>query len=96
MNGISLLFAIACLLAGCDRPQALLVDTLAADAARSHALHGQRDASFCAQIEQASLRRFISGRVGPGEYQTLVDLTPIPASVDGPKPTAGEPTEQRS
>lgn len=96
MNRVPVLFVIACLLAGCDRPQALSVDALAADPARLHALHGhclhgQHDAATCAQVEQANLRRFFSGRVGPGEYQTLADLPPITASFDGPS----ESTEQR-
>lgn len=96
MNRVPVLFAIACLLAGCGRPQALSVDALAADSARLHALHGQcmhgqHDAALCAQVEQANLRRFFSGRVGPGEYQTLADLPPILASFDGPS----ESTEQR-
>ncbi|MBS2127054.1 hypothetical protein KEX41_02140 [Burkholderia thailandensis] len=90
------LFAFACLLAGCDRPQALSVDALADDPLRlrvlhRQCLHGKHDAAFCAQVEQANLRRFFSGRVGPDEYQTLADLPPIPASFDGPS----EPTEQR-
>ncbi|MBR7986256.1 hypothetical protein KDX08_30590 [Burkholderia cenocepacia] len=96
MNRVPVLFAIACLLAGCGRPQALSVDALAADPARLHALHGQcmhgqHDAALCAQVEQANLRRFFSGRVGRSEYQTLADLPPIPASFDGPS----ESTEQR-
>jgi len=96
MNRVPVLFAIACLLAGCGRPQALSVDALADDPARLHALHGQcmhgqHDAVLCAQVEQANLQRFFSGRVGPGEYQTLADLPPILASFDGPS----ESTEQR-
>jgi len=90
MKRAPLLFAFACcLLAGCDRPQALSVDALAADPARLHALraqcrHGERDGAFCAQVAQADLRRFLSGRAGPDEYQTLADLPPIPASFDDP------------
>lgn len=96
MNRAPTLCVIAFLLVGCDRPQALSVDALAANPARLQALHGQclhgqHDAAFCAQVEQANLRRFFSGRVAPGEYQTLADLPPIPASFDGPD----EPTEQR-
>ncbi|WP_454710791.1 hypothetical protein [Cupriavidus nantongensis] len=81
--------AFACLLAGCDRPQVLSVDALAADPARLHALVAQcrrseHDGVFCARIAQADLRRFLSGQVGPDEYQTLADLPPIPASFDEP------------
>jgi hypothetical protein len=89
MKRAPVLFAFACLLAGCDRPQALSVDALAADPARLHALraqcrHGERDGAFRAQVAQADLRRFLSGQAGPDEYQTLADLPPIPASFDGP------------
>ncbi|AXN27647.1 hypothetical protein CP913_23190 [Pseudomonas aeruginosa] len=96
MNRVPVLFAIACLLAGCGRPQAFSVDALAADPARLHALHGQcmhgqHDAALCTQVEQANSRRFFSGRVGRSEYQTLADLPPIPASFDGPS----ESTAQR-
>lgn len=94
MNRALVLFAIACLLAGCDWPQVLSVDALAADPARLRSLraqcrHGEHDGAFCAQVAQADLRRFLSGHVGPDEYQTLSDLPPIPASFDGPD----EPTE---
>ncbi|WP_175822207.1 hypothetical protein [Burkholderia sp. BCC0419] len=90
------LFTFACLLAGCDRPQALSVDVLAADPGRLHALRaqcrrGEHDAAFCARVAEADLRRFLSGQAQPDEYQTLADLPPIPASFDGPS----ESTEQR-
>ncbi|WP_261540463.1 EexN family lipoprotein [Burkholderia multivorans] len=96
MNRAPVLFALACLLAGCDRPQAQSVDALAADPARLHALraqcrHGEHDGAFCAQVDQADLRRFLSGQTSLDEYQALADLPPIPASFDGPD----EPTEQR-
>ncbi|MHA6863739.1 hypothetical protein [Ralstonia pseudosolanacearum] len=89
MKRAPVLFAFACLLAGCDRPQALSVDALATDPARLHALRalcqsGKHDGAFCAQVAQADLRRFLSGQVGPDEYQTLADLPPIPASFDEP------------
>ncbi|WP_062794349.1 hypothetical protein [Cupriavidus metallidurans] len=96
MKRAPILFAFACLLAGCNRPQALSVDALAADPARLHALRaqchrGEHDDVFCVRVDQADLRRFLSGQAGPGEYQTLADLPPIPATFDGP--TA--PTEER-
>jgi hypothetical protein len=83
------LFAFASLLAGCDRPQLPSIDALAADPAQLHALRaqcrgGDHDRAFCAQVAQADLRRFLSGRSGPDEYQALVDLPPIPPSFDGP------------
>lgn len=96
MKHASVLFAFACLLAGCDRPQALSVDALAADPARLHVLtaqcrRGEQDGALCAHVAQADLRRFLSGQAGPDEYQTLAELPPIPASFDGPD----VPMEQR-
>ncbi|HEP6426308.1 TPA: hypothetical protein VDB83_000572 [Burkholderia cenocepacia] len=89
MKPAPVLFAFVCLLAGCGQPHALSIDALAADPTRLHALRaqcqrGERDGAFCAQVGQADLRRFLSGRAGPDEYQTLADLPPIPASFDGP------------
>ena len=83
------LFLLACLLAGCDRPQVLSVDALAVDPARLHALRaqcdgGKHDGAFCAQVAQADLQRLLSGHIGPDEYRTLPDLPPIPASFDTP------------
>jgi hypothetical protein len=91
-----MLFAFACLLAGCNRPQALSVDALAANPARLHALRaqcrrGKHDDLFCTRVAQADLRRFLSGQAGPDEYETLADLPQIPASFDGPS----SPTEER-
>ena len=83
-------FAVhALVLAGCDRPQQVPVNALAADPARLHALRAQcstgaHDGAFCAQVAQADLRRFLSGQAEPGEYQTLADLPPIPPSFDEP------------
>ena len=83
-------FAVhALVLAGCDQPQRLSVDALAADASRLRALRaqcraGEHDGVFCTQVAQADLRRFLSGHAGPGEYQTLADLPPIPPGFDEP------------
>jgi hypothetical protein len=44
---------------------------------------GEHDGAF-ARVAQADLRRFLSGQAGPGEYQTLADLPPIPPSFDEP------------
>jgi len=87
MKYAPLLFALAFLLAGCDRPSS--VDALAADPFRLRALRvqcraGEHDDAFCAQVAQADLRRFLSSQIGPGEYQTLADLPPIPPSFDEP------------
>ena len=74
-------FAVhALVLAGCDRPQQVSVNALAADPARLRAQGG----TFCAQVAQADLGRFLSGQAGPGEYQTLADLPPIPPGFDEP------------
>jgi len=83
-------FAVhALVLAGCNRPQQSPVKALAADPARLHALRaqcraGEHDGAFCTQVALADLRRFLSGHAGPGEYQTLADLPPIPPSFDEP------------
>ena len=87
MKNAPVLFALTSLLAGCDRPPA--VDALAADPSRLHTLRaqcraGEHGGTFCAQVAQADLRRFFSGKAGPGEYQTLADLPPIPPSFDEP------------
>ena len=68
MKRAPVLFFLACLLAGCDRPQVPSVDVLAADPAGLHALRaqcdgGKHDGALCAQVAQA-------------------DLPPIPASFD--------------
>ena len=78
---------LAFLLSGCGQP--LSVASLATDSSRLHALRAQcragaHDGAFCAQVAQADLRRFLSGQAGPGEYQTLADLPPIPPSFDEP------------
>ena len=87
MKNAPVLFALTSLLAGCDRSPA--VDALAADPSRLHTLRaqcraGEHGGAFCAQVAQADLRRFLSGKAGPGEYQTLADLPPIPPSFDEP------------
>ena len=87
MKNAPVLFALASLLASCDRPPS--VDALAADPSRLHALRtqccaGEHGGAFCAQVAQADLRRFLSGKAGPGEYQTLADLPPIPPRYDEP------------
>ena len=87
MKNAPVLFALVTLLAGCDRPPA--VDALAAAPPRLHTLRaqcraGEHGGAFCAQVAQADLRRFLSGKAGPGEYQTLGDLPPIPPSFDEP------------
>ena len=87
MNLAPVLFV--CLLAGCGQQQAPSVDALSAHPARLHLLKeqcraGQHGGALCALVAQADLRRFLSGKAGPSEYQTLADLPPIPPSFDEP------------
>ena len=77
------------LLAGCGQQEVPSVDALSADPSRLHLLKkqcrvGQHGGALCAQVAQADLRRLLSGQAGPGEYQTLADLPPIPPSFDEP------------
>ncbi|MDP1086287.1 hypothetical protein Q6245_28375, partial [Klebsiella pneumoniae] len=83
---------------GCFQP--LSVASLATDPSRLHTLRAQcragaHEGAFCAQVAQADLRRFLSGQAGPGEYQTLADLPPIPPSFDEPA-DAKEPGQEDS
>jgi len=85
MNLAPVLFV--CLLAACGQQQAPSVDALSAHPARLHLLKeqcraGQHGGALCVQVAQADLRRFLSGKAGPSEYQTLADLPPIPPSFD--------------
>ena len=80
---------LACVLLACSQQQAPSVDALSAHPARLHLLKeqcraGQLDGTLCAQVAQADLRRFLSGKTGPDEYRTLADLPPIPPSFDEP------------
>ena len=91
MNLAPVLFVclLACVLLACGQQQAPSVDALSAHPARLHLLKeqcraGQHGGALCAQVAQADLRRFLSGKVGPSEYQTLADLPPIPPSFDEP------------
>ncbi|KAA8917944.1 hypothetical protein CEK64_20340 [Xanthomonas sontii] len=87
MRRAALLAAVG-LLAGCGGPQTLPVaDAQAIDPMRLQALAAQcradgHDAALCAQVAQADLQRFLSGRAGPREYRTLAELPPVPASFD--------------
>ncbi|KAG0754549.1 hypothetical protein G6F22_020942 [Rhizopus arrhizus] len=92
MKNAPVLFALTSLLAGCARPPA--VDALAADPSRLHTLRaqcraGEHGGAFCAQVAQADLRRFLSGKAGPGEYQTPAALPPLPPSFAEPADGTG-------
>ncbi|MHA6912847.1 EexN family lipoprotein [Ralstonia pseudosolanacearum] len=96
MTRAAVLFAFMLILAGCGRPQDESVDALTADPMRLDVLRAQcrrddHDTALCAKAARADLRRFLSGRVGPHEYQTLADLPPIPTSFDGPIPKEAQP-----
>ena len=87
MNWAHVLFA--CLLVGCGPQQAPSVDALSAHPSRLRLLKeqcraGQLNGKLRARVAQADLRRFLSGKAGPDEYQTLADLPPIPPSFDEP------------
>ena len=89
MTRAPVLCGFVLLLAGCGQQEVPSVDALSADPSRLRLLKeqcraGQHDGAFCAQVAQADLRRFLSGKAGPGEYQTLADLPPIPPSFDEP------------
>ena len=77
------------LLAGCGQQKVPSVGALSADPSRLRLLKeqcraGQLDGTLCAQVAQADLRRFLSGKTGPDEYRTLADLPPISPSFDEP------------
>ena len=89
MTRAPVLCGFVLLLAGCGQQEVPSVDALSADPSRLRLLKeqcraGQLDDASCAQVAQADLRRFLSGKAGPDEYQTLADLPPIPPSFDEP------------
>ena len=89
MTRAPVLCGFVLLLAGCGQQEVPSVDALSADPSRLRLLKeqcraGQLDGASCAQVAQADLRRFLSGKTGPDEYRTLADLPPIPPSFDEP------------
>uniref|UniRef100_UPI0003743841 hypothetical protein n=1 Tax=Xanthomonas sp. SHU 308 TaxID=1591201 RepID=UPI0003743841 len=58
------------------------VDPMRLQALAAQCRMSGHDAALCAQVAQADLQRFLSGRAGPQEYRTLAELPPIPASFD--------------
>ena len=89
MTRAPVLCCFVLLLAGCGQQEVPSVDALSADPSRLRLLKeqcraGQLDGASCAQVAQADLRRFLSGKTGPDEYRTLADLPPIPPSFDEP------------
>ena len=83
---------LAVLLTACgQQPAEHLAATLAADAVRLKALRAQCAADrqavgedACRAAADAFRRRFFAGHTGPGEYGSLAELPPIPASFDTP------------
>ena len=89
MTRAPVLCCFVLLLAGCGQQEVPSVDALSADPSRLRLLKeqcraGQLNGKFRARVAQADLRRFLSGKAGPDEYQTLADLPPIPPSFDEP------------
>ena len=86
----------AVLLAACgEQPADNLADALAADPVRLKALRAQcadhpqqvtqaAGENACRAAAEAFQRRFFSGEAGPDEYQSLIDLPPIPPSFEEP------------
>ncbi len=80
------------MLTACGRHEpALTVDALAHDPQRLYVLRHRcavarphMDGATCRFVDAAYARRFFLGLGGPGEYQTLASLPPIPASFDAP------------
>ena len=89
MTRAPVLCCFVLLLAGCGQQEVPSVDALSADPSRLRLLKeqcraGQLNGKLRARVAQADLRRFLSGKAGPDEYQTLADLPPIPPSFDEP------------
>lgn len=88
--GRVLVLSVVVVLAACSRhAPPLTVDALAHDSQQLYALrhrcaviHARTDDATCHLARAAYARRFFLGLGGPGEYQTLVSLPPIPASFD--------------
>jgi hypothetical protein len=85
-----LVLSVVVMLAACGRhPPARTVDALARDPQQLYALRHRcalsrvrMDRATCQRAEAAYARWFFLGLGGPGEYQTLASLPPIPASFD--------------
>jgi hypothetical protein len=86
----ALVLSMIAVLTACGRHEpALTVDALAHDPQRLYALrhrcavtHPDTDNATCRLADAAYARRFFLGLGGAGEYQTLAELPPIPASFE--------------
>ena len=89
----ALLLSVIAMLTACGRHEpALTVDALAHDPQQLYALrhrcavaHAHMDSATCRVVDAAYARRFFLGLGGAGEYQTLAELPPIPASFEAPQ-----------
>ncbi|KRE89704.1 hypothetical protein ASG87_03680 [Frateuria sp. Soil773] len=88
--GRALVLSIVVVLATCSRHEpAWTVDALAHDPQHLYALRHRCAAermrageAACRLADAAYARRFFLGLGGPGEYQTLTSLPPMPASFE--------------
>jgi hypothetical protein len=88
----ALVLSAVVMLVACSRHGlALTVDALARNPSQLYALRRhcatariRSGAATCRVADAAYARRFFLGLGGPGEYQTLASLPPIPASFDAP------------
>ncbi|VVE57966.1 entry exclusion lipoprotein TrbK [Pandoraea horticolens] len=89
----ALVLSIIAVLTACGRREPVLtVDALAHDPQRLYALRqrcavaqAHMDSATCRVVDAAYARRFFLGLGGAGEYQTLAELPPIPASFEAPQ-----------
>ena len=85
--------SIVVMLTACSQHTPVLtVDALAHDPQQLYALrhrcavaHPHMDNATCRLVDAAYMRRFFLGLGGAGEYQTLVEPPPIPASFEAPQ-----------
>ncbi|WP_414442123.1 hypothetical protein [Burkholderia sp. 22PA0106] len=86
----ALVLSMIAVLTACGRREpALTVDALAHDPQQLYALrhrcavtHPDTDNATCRLVNAAYARRFFLGLGDAGEYQTLAELPPIPASFE--------------
>jgi len=86
----ALVMPVVAMLVACSRHALpLTVNALAHDPQQLYALRhrcavirARTDDATCRLVQAAYARRFFLGLGGPGEYQTLASLPPIPASFD--------------
>ena len=90
---LALALSIVVMLTACARHTPVLtIDALAHDPQQLYALRYRcavarlhMDNATCRLVDAAYARRFFLGLGGAGEYQTLAELPPIPASFEAPQ-----------